>query len=90
MGVAFYEKRAAGEANTIRIGKQGTQKQTFIAGIFSVPVTGSMVVVTSGGKLDVATSSARFKEAIKPMDKASEALLALKPVTFRYKQEIAN
>src|SRR5207247_10386568 len=33
-------------------------------------------------------SSERFKEAIKPMDKASEAILALKPVTFRYKQEI--
>ena len=33
-------------------------------------------------------SSARFKEAIKPMDKASEAILALKPVTFRYKQEL--
>ena len=34
------------------------------------------------------TSSRRFKEEIKPMDKASEALLALKPVTFRYKKEI--
>ena len=31
-------------------------------------------------------SSARFKKAIKPMDKASEAILALKPVTFRYKE----
>jgi hypothetical protein len=33
-------------------------------------------------------SSERFKEAIKPMDKASEAILALQPVTFRYKQEL--
>jgi uncharacterized coiled-coil protein SlyX len=40
------------------------------------------------GKLGVTMSSARFKEAIKPMDKASEGILALKPVTFRYKQEI--
>src|SRR4029077_14434634 len=48
----------------------------------------SSVVVSSTGKLGVATSSARFKEAIKPMDKASEAILALKPVTFRYKQEL--
>jgi len=46
------------------------------------------VVVNSTGKLGVATSSARFKEAIKPMDKASEAILALKPVTFRYKHEL--
>src|SRR5207253_7007736 len=57
----------AGEANTIRIGKQGTQKQTFIAGISGVPVTGSTVVVNSAGKLGVATSSVRFKQAIKSM-----------------------
>src|SRR5207247_3535006 len=34
------------------------------------------------------TSSKRFKEEIKPMDKTSDALFALKPVTFRYKKEI--
>jgi len=79
---------AAGEANKIRIGRQGTQNGTFIAGIFGVAVTGSQVVVTANGKLGVAASSARFKEAIKPMDKASEAILALKPVTFRYKEEL--
>jgi trimeric autotransporter adhesin len=79
---------AAGEANTIRIGKQGTQKAAFIAGIFGTAVSGSPVVVGSNGKLGVATSSSRFKEAIKPMDNASEAILALKPVSFRYKQEI--
>jgi len=78
----------AGEAAKIRIGKQGTQNGTFIAGIFGVPVTGSTVVVNSTGKVGVATSSARFKEAIKPMDKASETILQLKPVTFRYKKEV--
>ena len=78
----------AGESNVIRIGKQGTQKSTFIAGISGVGVTGSQVLVSSNGKLGIATSSARFKEAIKPMDKASEAILALKPVSFRYKEEI--
>jgi hypothetical protein len=78
----------AGEANTIRIGKQGTQKQTLIAGIFGTAVSGSPAVVSSNGKLGVATSSARFKEGIKPMDKASETILALKPVTFRYKEEL--
>jgi hypothetical protein len=36
----------------------------------------------------VATSSTRFKEQIKPMNDASEAILALKPVSFRYKEEI--
>ena len=51
-------------------------------------MTGRTVVVNSTGELGVATSSARFKEAVKPMDKTSEAILALKPVTFRYKEEI--
>jgi septal ring factor EnvC (AmiA/AmiB activator) len=52
-------------------------------------MTGSPVVLSSTGKLGVsATSSARFKEAVKPMDKASEAILQLKPVTFRHKEEI--
>jgi Chaperone of endosialidase len=27
-------------------------------------------------------------EAIKPMDKASEAILSLHPVTFRYKKQL--
>jgi len=39
-------------------------------------------------QLGVKASSARYKEAIKPMDKSSEALLNLKPVTFRYKKEL--
>ena len=45
-------------------------------------------MVNSNGQLGVTGSSARFKQAIKPMEKASEAILALKPVTFRYKKEI--
>jgi hypothetical protein len=51
---------APGDANTIRIGKQGTQKQIFIAGISGVAVNGSTVVVNSTGKLGVATSSGPF------------------------------
>jgi hypothetical protein len=49
---------------------------------------GTAVFVNSNGRLGTMTSSRRFKEEIKPMDKASEALLALKPVSFRYKKEI--
>jgi trimeric autotransporter adhesin len=78
----------AGEAAKIRIGTGGTQTSTFIAGISGVTVTGTAVVVNSSGQLGVAPSSARFKDEIKPMDKASEAILALKPVTFRYKHEL--
>src|SRR5207237_9609793 len=66
----------------------GTQTRTFIAGISGVVVSGAGVVVNASGQLGVAASSARFKDEIKPMDKASEAIFALKPVTFRYKKEI--
>ena len=78
----------ADEAGTVRIGTDGTQTRTFIAGISGVVVSGTGVVVNASGQLGVAASSARFKEEIKPMDKASEAILALKPVTFRYKHEL--
>jgi endosialidase-like protein len=43
------------------------------------------VFVDTNGQLGTVTSSARFKEAIKAMDKASEDILARKPVTFHYK-----
>ena len=78
----------AGESNKIRIGTQGMHNGTFIAGISGVAGTGNHVVINAMGKLGVAASSARFKEEIKPMDKASEAIHALKPVTFRYKEEL--
>ena len=78
----------AGEANTIRIGKSGIQTKTVVAGIHGVAVTGSTVVVNANGQLGVAPSSQRFKAEIKPMGKASEGILALKPVTFRYKKDI--
>jgi len=79
----------AGEANTIRIGQVGTSTATFIAGISGTGVAGGVtVMINSNGQLGTMVSSERFKDAIKPMDKASESILALKPVTFRYKQEL--
>ena len=79
----------AAEANTIRIGTVGTQKATFIAGISGATVaSGATVIVGSDGHLGTVVSSERFKDQIKPMDKASEAILALKPVTFRYKHHL--
>ena len=79
----------ADESGTIRIGATGTQTATFVAGISGVTVaSGVGVIVGTDGHLGTVTSSARFKEAIRPMDQASEAILALKPVTFRYKREL--
>jgi hypothetical protein len=61
----------------------------YIASIFGqTSVSGVPVFINSVNKLGTATSSKRFKEDIQPMDKSSEALLALKPVRFRYKKEI--
>jgi len=79
----------AGESKKIRIGKLGVQTATFIAGISGAVVpTGVAVIVDTSGHLGTTTSSARFKEAIGPMNKASEAILSLRPVSFRYKKEL--
>jgi hypothetical protein len=80
----------AGEANTTRIGKS-SQAKTLISGIYNKTVASGTrvgVMIDSTGKLGTVVSSARYKEAIKPMNKASEAILGLRPVTFRYKHEL--
>jgi hypothetical protein len=68
----------AGESSVTRIGNIGSTAQA----------NGIFVTVGAGGKLGFQVSSRRYKDDIKPMDKASEALFALKPVSFRYKREI--
>jgi hypothetical protein len=91
----------AGEANTIRIGEPTAvtdpvfgerlpaHTATFIAGIYGKTASGGTAVyINSSGRLGTLTSSARFKQNIHSMDKASEAILKLKPVTFHYKQEL--
>jgi len=61
----------------------------FIGEIFGVTSSnGTPVFINSNHKLGTSTSSKRFKEDIKPMDNASERLFSLKPVTFRYKEDI--
>jgi uncharacterized coiled-coil protein SlyX len=81
-----------GESHTIRIGTSGDQIRTFIAGIYGASGGGSKlpVYINSSGQLGTQSSSRRFKKEIKPMDQKSEAILALKPVTFRYKSDNAN
>jgi len=77
------------ESNHIRIGTVGIHKRTFIAGISGETVAGGIgVIIDSNGHLGTVTSSERSKDEIKPMDKASEAILSLQPVTFRYKHEL--
>jgi hypothetical protein len=78
----------AGESNTIRIGNTDIIA-AYIRGISGQTVVGGAAVfVDSNGKLGTMIASTRFSDEIKPMDKASEAILTLKPVAFRYKREI--
>jgi Chaperone of endosialidase len=87
----------AGESNTIRIGANLPEtpgaSACHIGGIYNQlvdPATASSMAIDVTGKLGTSVSSRRFKHDIKPMDKASEAILALKPVTFHYKSDAKN
>jgi uncharacterized coiled-coil protein SlyX len=88
----------AGESSTIRIGDNLSDTQgdsaCYIGGIYNQfidPATDTLVGIDATGKLGTAVpSSRRFKHDIKPMDKASEAILALKPVAFHYKGDAKN
>jgi Chaperone of endosialidase len=76
------------ESNTIRIG--ANQRQIFIAGIRGATTANANaipVLIDSAGQIGTLSSSRRFKKDIKPMNETSEAILALKPVTFHYKND---
>jgi hypothetical protein len=77
--------------NVISIGSVGADvsNSCFIGNIFGITTVnvGTPVLVDSAGQLGTISSSRRFKHEIKPMDEASAAILALKPVTFRYRSD---
>jgi Chaperone of endosialidase len=75
--IGYDVRGVAGEFNTTRI-----------RNIYSSLASERAVYVNSENKLGTLFSTRRVKDDIKPMDKASEAILALKPVTFRYKKEV--
>src|SRR6185503_9310049 len=66
----------AGESNTTRI-----------RNVYTTVANGRAVYVNADNKNGTLSSSRRFKHDIQPMDKTSETLFALKPVTFRHKKE---
>jgi hypothetical protein len=78
------------DSSTIRIGTTNTHTATYLAGIAgqTVGAGGSTCYVDNEGKLGVFLSAHRFKTDIADMGNASEALLALRPVTFHYKPEL--
>jgi hypothetical protein len=69
-------------------GVAGESNVTRIRNIYASVASGRAVYINSDNKIGTLSSSRRYKEEIRPMDKASEALFALKPVSFRYKKEV--
>ena len=69
-------------------GVPGESSTTRIKNVYGSVASARAVYVNSDNKIGTLVSSRRFKDEIKPMDKVSEAILALRPVTFRYKKEI--
>jgi hypothetical protein len=70
------------------VGVAGESNTTRIRNVYASVATTRAVYVTSSNKIGTLASSRRVKDDIQPMGKASEAILALKPVTFRYKKQI--
>ena len=82
--------------NVICIGSavgENASNTTWIANVFGTTTlsgTTQPVIVSNTGQLGTVSSSRRFKKQIKPIDQASESILALKPVMFCYKTDKTN
>ena len=76
--------------DVIAIGTNGdnVSNSCYIGEIWQRPGGSQAVYVNAGGKLGQMVSSRRFKDEVKPMEKASEVIYGLEPVSFRYKAEI--
>src|SRR6266516_4861215 len=97
VGVAALPALTTGSFNTAIGGIAGFGLTSGSFNIMIGDIAGGLVTTQSntisigaGGQLGTMSSSGRFKKDIKQMDKASEAILALKPVTFHYKSDNTN
>jgi len=76
-----------GDSEVIRLGS--SQTNIFVAGIYGITAaSGVEVYVNSNGQLGTATSSRKYKDDIQCMGDASDDLLSLHPVTFKYKHDL--
>ena len=83
------------ESNTIRIGRNNVPVHTraFIAGVRGVTTDNAdaiEVLIDSAGQLGTVSSSRRYKREIQDMGSHSEALMELRPVTFKYRRPYAD
>ncbi len=84
------EGGASNESGAIRIGSD-LQVQTYLAGVRGATASGGLqVLVSADGKLGTTTSSRRFKEEIRELGTQSGRLALLRPVSFRYRSEVAG
>src|SRR5215216_514971 len=79
-------------SHVICIGSQGADVSNScfigqIRGVITAQNNAVPVLIDSAGQLGTMSSSRRYKNEIKPMGKTSDAILALKPVTFHYKRD---
>jgi hypothetical protein len=68
-------------------GVDGVSDTTWIGNVYDSVTTARQVYVNADNKIGTLSSSRRFKHDIQPMNRSSETLFALKPVTFRYKKD---
>ena len=69
-------------------GVAGVNDTTWIRNVYSSVASGRAVFVNSDDKIGTLSSSRRYKDEIRPIATASEAILSLRPVSFRYKKEV--
>jgi hypothetical protein len=69
-------------------GAAGVNDTTWIRNVYASVATGRAVYVNDDNKVGTLASSRRYKDEIRPMASASETILSLRPVSFRYKKEV--
>jgi hypothetical protein len=89
---AFAGDNVTDASGVICINNDGANvsNTTWIGGVYNVTTqsgTTAPVIVSDTGQLGTLASSKRFKKDIATMEKASEAILSLRPVTFHYKTD---
>jgi hypothetical protein len=89
LNIDIFNLGVAGESSTIRIGTDGLQTRTFVAGIRGVTTGGAAipVLIDANGQLGTASSSRRYKFDIADIGDSTDSLMRLRPVTFRYRAQ---
>ena len=92
IGVSAGSSLISGDGNVYIgssvVGEDGVSNTTYIRNVYDSITTARQVYVDANNKIGTLASTRRVKDDIESMARASETILALRPVTFRYKKEI--